>query len=402
MRHGPPGERMPVDSEPGHSGAGCAGGTGRLRFLSIAVLLALVPAAAFAHGGEDLVEAEVFSAWSFDPLLVGLSILALAIYVRGALRRSVPMWRHAAFGAGLGLVALALLSPIDPMAERLFWVHQIQHMMLRIGGPMLIMLALPQGTMFAGAPRALRNGLMRPVLRSRGLRAIFGFLARPAPAFVVFVGSLYVWQVPAIHNAAILNEPLHYTMHVTMLLAGILFFWAIFDPRDPPKGIRYGIRQVMLIGTILSNILLGSLTTLKTVVLYDAYDVHGRLFGFAPLADEKAGGFLIWQPMSMMSLIAILIVFAGWNRSEDRHWARRDKWRASNSAALEFPQTAAELRLVVTPVNRRVGTGLAMLPLAVFAIVLTTAVTLSMIGTLPTMPPSGELSADVHSAPGPG
>ncbi len=372
------------------------------RVAALAVILISLATPALAHGGEDLTAAEALRAWSFDPLLVGLTTLAAIIYFRGALRRRrtgrpIGRWRHTAFAAGLALVALALLSPLDAVAERLFWVHQIQHMLLRIAGPMLIMLAAPQAAMFAGAPRMLRRGLVRPLLHSRTCRSIVGWLARPAPAFLVFVGSLYAWQVPALHNAAILDPAVHYLMHVTMLAAGVLFFWVIFDPRDPPKGIRYGIRQLMLIGTILSNILLGSLTTLKSVVLYDAYDLHGRLFDFAPLSDEKAGGFLIWQPMSMMSLIALLIVFNGWNRFEERRWARRGRWTASNSAALEFPQTANELRMLVRPVNRRIGLGLAMLPLTVFALVITTAVTVLALGSGAPAPIAGDIRA---SAPG--
>src|SRR5699024_9707999 len=96
--------------------------------ISLSAILVSLATSAKAHGGAHLVEGEVLRAWSFDPLLVGLIALSLAIYLRGALRRQsagrpIGPWRHVAFATGLVLVALSLLSPIDAVAERLFWVH---------------------------------------------------------------------------------------------------------------------------------------------------------------------------------------------------------------------------------------------------------------------------------------
>jgi cytochrome c oxidase assembly factor CtaG len=45
----------------------------------------------------------------------------------------------------------ALQSPIDPVAEHLFFVHQIQLLLGRVT-PMFIMLSAPQGLLVAGMP----------------------------------------------------------------------------------------------------------------------------------------------------------------------------------------------------------------------------------------------------------
>jgi putative membrane protein len=196
----------------------------------------------------------------------------------------------------------------------------------------------------------------------------------------VFVGSLYFWQIPAVHNIALLNPTIHYIMHITMLAAGMLFFFVIFDRRHPPGGLNFGLRQLMLVAGIVSNILAGSVTTLKEVVVYTAYDIEGRLFTLSALADEQTGGYIIWVPSSMMLLISILITIFRWNGYEVARYEKRFTWSSGNSAALEFPQTAEELRLKVAAPNRATRIMLALVPLSIFSVVTATVLAIHLGG----------------------
>src|SRR3546814_4591863 len=103
-----------------------------------------------------------------------------------------------------------------------------------------------------------------------------------------FIASLYAWEVPSWHNAALLNDGIHYLMHVTMLVAGLFFWWLVLDRRPPPQGLRHGVRLMMLWLAILSNIILGGYTALKHDVLYTAYDSFGRLYGIPAITDRKS------------------------------------------------------------------------------------------------------------------
>ncbi len=336
---------------------------------------------ALAHGGGEITSGNWATAWRLTPEVTLGAMLILAVYIRGMRRRSRSGqgWRHVCFVVAVLMIFLSLQSPIDPIAERLFWMHQVQHMLLRIVGPLVAMIAQPQGTLIAGLPRLVRRRLLRPVMRSGTLRLVFRVMSKPAPVFIVFVGSLYFWQVPQIHNEALVNEPLHYLMHATMLAAGLLFWAAIFDPRDPPKGMSHRVRLLLLLGTVLSNMLLGSTTVLTTEVIYGAYDIQGRLFGVDPLTDEGIGGFLIWMPSSMMSLAAILVTLSLWNKAEERHLTRRYAWSGSNAAALEFPETAEELRLATEVPNRRMAGVLAALAATVFTVAISVVVVVTAI-----------------------
>ena len=318
---------------------------------------------AFAHTEAALTEQTAWSAWELTPDVVILSALAVLFYGVGVARRrafSEPeIWRHLMYFGGVGAVFLSLASPIDPIAEHLFFVHQIQHLWLRMIGPMLIALSWPQAILAAGLRATFGRNLLKPIASHSTVGHVFHVLGDPVVATILFVAALYAWEVPAYHDFAQLNEPVHYLMHVTMLLAGLLFWWRVFDRRPAPQGLRYGVRLMMLWLATISNIVLGAYTVLKAPVLYHAYEVTGRLFGFAALADEQIGGIIIWIPGSMMCLVAVLIVIHSWGEHETTV--------AERNAALPGPDiTAATLIAETRPKNRALAVGLVLFVAIVF------------------------------------
>ncbi len=283
-------------------------------------VLAASPAAAHAVAGTD-------GGWPLTPdVLLPLSLLA-ALYVAGFLRRRdagqpVSALRHFGFAGGLLALFLALQSPVDPLAEEMFFVHQVQHLLLRTIGPMLLALSAPQGLLVAGLPAALRRRLLAPLAAAGAPRRLLAPLLAPLPLTLLFVGSLYFWQIPHFHELALRRAGVHYVMHLSMLGAGLLFWWRIFDLRPPPSGLRFGARAAMICFVILSNILLGASTTFTGGILYPAYGDGGLHFGYTPLADQQMGGITIWIPSSMMSVLAAILVVHRFGRHETRRLLR--------------------------------------------------------------------------------
>jgi putative membrane protein len=296
-------------------------------------LIGLVTLAPLAANAEDGAEgpATVLSSWDLSPAVVAPAALVMLVFALGLRRRPTEgaerPWRTLAFIWGVIATFLSLASPLDAMADHSFTAHQVQHMLLRMIGPMLVTIGQPQAVLMAGLPTSIRRGVLLPLLVLRPLRQTFAFLTRPTVATVLFVASLYVWQWPALHNLAILNEDVHDAMHLTMLLAGLLFFGRVFDRRPPPKGAPYGVRLMMLWVGALSNIPIGAYAAFKGRELYPAYDVAGRLFHLAPMTDERLGGFIMWAPATMMMLFAVLLVINDWSADEstraDRHPSAR-------------------------------------------------------------------------------
>ena len=320
----------------------------------------------------------------FGPLVSPLALVVLGglawLYLRGANRprltgERVGPVRHGFFALAVVLLALAFDGPLASAGQRLFFAHQLQHLAIRLLGPFLIALAHPWPVLRAGLPRGLRHWLGR-VSGYRPVRGAARILRRLDVSFVLLIASLYVWQVPALHNAAVTMPPLALFTHICMVLAGLNFFVATLDRRDGPEHANHRARILALVGVILSNILLGSLTTMKESLLYTAYDIAGRLWGFSPMIDESTGGYTIWVPSSFVIIVAIMVVFNGWNRAEVRRWNMRHSWSGSNAAALDFPETAQELRMKVAVPNRRLGRTLALISATMFVTVLITGTTI--------------------------
>jgi len=286
------------------------------------------PRIAAAHGAPGFAADHPWSAWSFTPDIVFGTLLAAVFYGAGLWRapnrqQEKRLWHSVFFYTGLAAIFLALQSPIDTLSEHVFALHQVQHLLLHSLGPMLLMLAVPERPLIAGMPEWLRRHVLTPVITGRAVRAAFDFFSRPVAATFLYVGSLYFWQIPRYHEMTLLDESVHYLMHLSMLFTGLLFFRRIFDPRPAPWGAGYGARLVMLCAATSGNILIGAFITFKSMVLYPAYDTPGRLWNLNALTDELLGGIVIWIPSSMMCVVAALIVICSWGAREEKV----DDWR---------------------------------------------------------------------------
>lgn len=294
---------------------------------------------AYAHGSAA--HSAEWAMWHITPDILAGTVLVAILYAAGLRRqrqkeRSLARWRHWAFFGGLGAVFVALQSPLDALADRSFFMHQLQHLMLQTVGPMLLMVAAPQANLAAGVPAALR-----PILTNRPIRMIVGFLARPWIAALLLVASLYIWHWPPYHDLAVLHDSVHYLMHFTMLAAGVLFFSVVFDPRPAPLGALYGTRVNVLWAAMTANVVLGAVLSLKDTALYAAYDQVGPLWEMGALEDEQLGGLIMWIPGSALCVPAFFVLLRMWNSQEARIEARRGRGFAPTAV------TAANYRVAL-------------------------------------------------------
>ena len=232
---------------------------------------------------------------------------------------------------------------------------------------MLILLAQPQAALMRGMPEWLRRRVFGPVVGSRGVRRSFGFFAQPAVATILFVGVSWFWMKPKWHDIAILNEPIHYAWHVSLLVTGLFFFSTIFDPRPAPAGPRLGTRLIMFWCAAMGNILLGAFLTFKTVPLYHAYDVMGRMFGLDAVTDEQIGGLTMWIPGTMMFAVSAILILHRWGVDEERAAARRRRMGTEEAHA------AARAGSLMRS-NRALAVGLGSFAVLVLGVALTTAI----------------------------
>lgn len=233
-------------------------------------------------------------------------------FLRG-LARSTPAerpasWRTASFLAGLGLLYAVVQTGFEYPAQRMFFMHRLQHMVLHHTGPVLIGLSMAGPVILRGAP-AWVQALTRNVV----VRRVYAVVQHPLPATVLFSGLLYFWLYPPVHIVTMLNRPFYEVMNWSMALDGILFWALVLDTRPTLKaGVSFGTRAVLSVFVMFPEMILGALITFATRDLFPYYAYCGRYFpSVSALADQQIGGIIIWIPPSMMSVVGLVVVL--WN-----------------------------------------------------------------------------------------
>ena len=276
---------------------------------------------AHASGGIEPGQ-NIFTAWNSNPLpSLGLFVAAY-LYVNGLSRWERPShpisrWQRASFFAGLTVIFLALQSPIDPLAEHQFSVHQVQHLLLRMIGPLLVLAGAPLTPMLRGLPLWVLQGLVKPLVGSPLGHKAYDALTNPVLTTLVFLATLYLWQVPTPHNLAVRNDLVHAVMHTNMLLSGFLFWWLVVDPKPHRSRLHYGLRVLYLGLIVIPNTVLGAAITFQGEPIYDAYRDFPQPYDISPLVDQQLGGLFLWVVGDMMSILIAGVVMAMWYQNEE-------------------------------------------------------------------------------------
>lgn len=282
---------------------------------------ALAPTIAFAHGAIDAGK-NPLTVWNANPLPSLLLLLAAYLYVTGLSRwrrpsHPVNQWQKVSFFAGLLVFFLALQSPIDPLAGHLFFVHQFQHVMLRMLGPVLILLGAPLTPMLRGLPTWALLGIVRPIVGNPSVRRGYDFITNPVLTTLLFLSVLYLWQIPVPHDLALSNDLVHEFMHATMLFSGFLFWWLVIDPKPHRSRLHYGLRILYLGLIVIPNTVLGAAITFQSGVIYQGYAQVTQPYGFSLITDQQLGGLTLWVVGDMMSILVACIVMIMWYDKEE-------------------------------------------------------------------------------------
>ena len=256
-----------------------------------------------------------WNTWTFDPLtLAGLAVL-IVLYTRGLVRsrgRSgdlFPWWRPTSFYAGWTALLLGAVSPIDGLSGDLFLMHMVQHMLMMMVGPPLILVGAPVVPVLRGLPRILRDDLAIPLFQMRRVRKALSFLASPLTAWLAFVFTVWVWHIPALYNEAVTNEALHFLQHAMFISAAAFFWWIAIDPVPLKPRLSYALRLLYLFLATLQSTALAAIITLSEDVLYSYYESVPRLWGLTPGEDQMIAGLIMWIPGAGIYFTVLSILF---------------------------------------------------------------------------------------------
>ena len=265
--------------------------------------------------------------WTLSPLVLLAAALAEGVYVRRwrQVRRASPSRRHAAapvwrlcsFSASILVVLAALVSPLDALADQLFFMHMTQHMLLLDIAPILAILGLTKV-------------ILRPLTRTVSeLERRAGALAHPAFAVILYVGVIWLWHVPGAYDLAVREPAVHVLEHASFVLAGSLYWWHLLSPIRSRMRLE-GMGPIVYMAS--TKLLVGALgmgLAFAPSTLYPYYDHLPRVWGISAIDDQSIAGLIMAVEQSIVMGIALVVLFIRALEDSERAQQRRERYELS-------------------------------------------------------------------------
>jgi putative membrane protein len=249
--------------------------------------------------------------WEVHPSVIVGCLALVAWYL---IPRPRSLSHAAVFLLGVVILCLSLVSPIDPLGDTyLFSAHMLQHLLLILMVPPLLLLGLTQ--------ERVAHWMKLPSVR-RAAAA----LGNPVAGWCSNMLMMLAWHLPVLYNAANRSVPVHIVEHLCFLVTGCMFWWPIFTPLKAER-MSPGNAMLYLFGAAVISTLLGIVITFLPVGLYEPYlhpvDELGALnlirntWGISAAEDQKLAGLLMWVPGCMIYFVVMLLELGRWFRTPE-------------------------------------------------------------------------------------
>ncbi len=259
----------------------------------------------------------VVSSWPAQPGLAISLLITAAIYLRGWLvlrRRDPSRWnfgRLAAFTTGLGMLYLAMASPIEAFAALLLQVHMVQHLLLMMVAPPLVWLGAPMLPLLHGVPIEVRRYWIVPLIHWRPLRQVMAAIAHPLGALIVIIAATWIWHFPTLYQMALANDNWHIVQHICFFTAGLIFWHAVIRPFPARPSWPTWLLVPLLLLADIQNTIFSALLTFSSGIWYPHYAAMPRIGGISAIDDQAAAGVTMWVPGSIAFLLPLAWIGLG-------------------------------------------------------------------------------------------
>ncbi|MDQ1484062.1 MAG: putative rane protein, partial [Actinomycetota bacterium] len=163
----------------------------------------------------------LLTTWNRSLVWDVLILVALISYAAGLGRArrmgtpGLPWFRVASFVLGLATLVLSLNTAIEPYSHVLFWVHMVQHLLLIMVAPALLVVGSPL-TLLLQVTRATTHERIRSALVSGPV----SFLTHPVVGFLLYGAIIIGTHLTSFMQQMMLHPWLHQAEHVLYLGGG--------------------------------------------------------------------------------------------------------------------------------------------------------------------------------------
>jgi cytochrome c oxidase assembly factor CtaG len=281
--------------------------------IGVALAASLVAGATHAHAIDEAAHAGIDWDSFLFAWIVGAALLYLTGFARmGALRRArlLGRWRAISFLAGIASLLVALLSPLDALADQLFSAHMAQHLVLLLVAPSLLVLGRPYLVWLWAFDLRRRRRVGRALARLRKA-SVARFAVGPTVVWAMLTIVLWFWHLPAPYGWALANSNVHLAEHLCFFFVSIAFWHLVAEPYRKRR-MGYGVTMIYVASIAVQNGLLGALLTFANHPLYAAHLGRTAAYGLTALEDQQLAGVIMWVPASAIHLAALSVLFVKW------------------------------------------------------------------------------------------
>lgn len=260
----------------------------------------------------------VVTTWQFAPVVTSVVVLAASLYLWGVARvarrhpaRPWPAWRTGMFLGGLAVVVVALQSGIGSYDGVLFWDHMVQHLMLAMVAPPLLIAGQP-GMLLLHASRNPLHSRAKRVLRS----PVVSFLTWPVFGLAAYAVAIVGAHLTGFANLILTNQYAHDGEHVLFLVVGYLFFLPVLG-REPIRWrLSYPTRFVLLVLAMPVDTFTGVVLNYGNAGTPGVITAGRPAWAGSPVADLHAGGAMMWIGGDAIMFGLMMLVFVMWSLDE--------------------------------------------------------------------------------------
>ncbi|KND42213.1 MULTISPECIES: cytochrome c oxidase assembly protein [Streptomyces] len=270
-------------------------------------------------------------AWSADPFFLVACLVGLALYGWGVVRLvrrgdKWPVGRTVAYVAGVLLVMLVTCTGLNDYGMVMFSVHMVQHMVISMVAPIMLLLGAPVTLALRALPVAGRG---RKGLRELLLMFLHSWymkiVTHPAFTIPMFIASLYGLYFTPIFDFLMGSTLGHIVMMTHFLMVGLFFFWPIMGVDPGPHRPGYLMRMLELFAGMPFHAFFGIALMMASTPMVKTYENPPASLGIDALADQNAAGGIAWAFSEIPSVLVLLALLFQWYGSEQRQARRMDR-----------------------------------------------------------------------------
>ncbi|SEG70394.1 putative copper resistance protein D [Actinacidiphila yanglinensis] len=278
-------------------------------------------------------------AFGGDPFFLVLCVVLLALYGWGVarlIRRGDrwPVGRTVSFAVGVLTVGVTMCTKLNDYGMAMFSVHMVQHMVLSMLSPLLLLLGAPVTLALRSLPTAGRGRtgpreLLVAFLHSRLMRVV----THPAFTIPLFVASLYGLYFTPIFDDLMRSQTGHIAMMLHFLAVGLVFFWPIMGIDPGPHRPGYVMRMLELFAGMPFHAFFGIALMMASEPMVSTFKHPPASLNVHPLSDQTAAGGIAWAFSEIPSVVVLVALLFQWYTSEKRQARRTDRAAERNGDA---------------------------------------------------------------------